>query len=233
MLKGHREPISRRGFLGRMLAVGLLVAMGDHLLDALSGSRRRSPRGEAFAGSVPVHPEQKVCAPTSCLSEADRRVLEALTAVVIPSDELGPGAREAGVNLKIERMLGASPVLLNRYADGVRAFDTLARTRNGLGYAELSYDQQVELFTLAAESKERLWPKSDPQSLAGKVRGKLHHWYYRRYVGVTDPMMIIVDQMARDVSESYYATQLAWDSLGYSGPPFPFGYVGRPSPCVG
>jgi len=232
MTTGCKEDVSRRGFIRRAMAVGLVVVFGDHLVDGLLRLQNRSGGQVAFAEVSGIPGGEKPCTGHQCFSSAERGVLEALVAVVIPSDEIGPGAKEAGVAAEIERMLKTSPRLLRRYSDGLQAFDKLAGTQYHRGLAALPYDKQVELFAFVKEAKDRLWPETDPQSLPGKFERKLHHWYYRRYIGVTDPMMVLMDQLMRDASESFYATKLAWDSLGYSGPPFPFGYAGRKSHCA-
>lgn len=225
------EGISRRRFLLRAMAVGLVAVFGDFLVGGLLSLRKKIGLVDARAEGLPAPDGTVATIPGRILSQQEREVLEAIVAVVVPSDEMGPGAKEAGVASDIERLMGNNPHLRQRYSDGLQAFDALARSQYRKRFSALRYDDQVNLFTLVEEAKKRVWPDESPSSMLGKVKWRLHHWYYRRYVGVTDSMMVLMEQVTRDASESFYATKTAWDSLGYSGPPFPFGYAGRRSPC--
>jgi hypothetical protein len=227
------DPVSRRGFLFRVAAVGVVVAVGAHILDRLIRPQGGIDPGGAVAGGPKIPATSQPPRPDAfhVLSDSGRKTLEALTAVVIPSDETGPGAREVGVVDEIERMLHQNQVLFERYSEGLQAFDDLALRRSRMRFHQLASEDQIELFALIEEAKGRLWLDDEQRSLIERTKRKLYHWYYRHYIGVTDSTMILFDQVIKDVSDSFYATRLAWDSVGYSGPPFPFGYVGRLSAC--
>ena len=180
-------------------------------------------------GSVAPTP---ICADERCLSSDEFHMLEALAAVVIPSDEHGPGAREAGVAQRIHQSIFHAEPVRRRYTEGLQAIDALARQRYSKAFTELSYDKQREVFTFLDEAYGKLWPQVPPTAFSGKVRWKLHHLYYRQIAGVSDPALIMIDQVTRDAAEAFYSTPVAWEWLGYSGPPFPFGYAGRGRTCV-
>jgi gluconate 2-dehydrogenase alpha chain len=76
------------------------------------------------------------------LTQRHSAVLDALVARLIPTDEHGPGAREAGVPDYIVRSLGAEyGEHLETYAGGLAAIDALAEAR-GAGFAELAAADQ-------------------------------------------------------------------------------------------
>lgn len=208
------------------------MLFGDVLFGGLLSLRKKTGVEEVRAEGLGIPGGAAPAINHEILSPLEREVLEAVVAVVVPSDEMGPGAKEAGVAGDIERTIGNSPLLLQRYSDGLRAFDALAQSQHRKRFAELAYDDQVKLFALVEDAKKKVWPEDSPSSILGRFEWRLHHWYYRRYVGVTDPIMVLMEQVTRDASESFYATKTAWDSLGYSGPPFPFGYAGRRAPCA-
>jgi hypothetical protein len=232
-MRNMNQGISRRRFLGRLLATGVTVAVGQAWFDlATSGSRNEKSLRNAFAeapGSVAPAP---ICSDGQCLSSDEFRVLEALVTVVIPSDDHGPGAREAGVAQRVHQTIFRAEPVWRRYVEGLRAIDAVARKRYHKAFAELSYENQRDLFIFLEEAYGKLWPQIPPTTFSGKVQWKLHHLYYRQIAGVSDPALIMIDQVTRDAAEAFYSTSVAWESLGYSGPPFPFGYAGRARTCA-
>lgn len=82
------------------------------------------------------------------LTAAESDVLEAMTARIIPSDERGPGAREARAAHYIDRAL-AGPLSGSRaaYASGLAALDAYARSKKGAPFNQLSPADQDALLT--------------------------------------------------------------------------------------
>jgi gluconate 2-dehydrogenase gamma chain len=72
--------------------------------------------------------------------------IDALAARIIPTDALGPGAREAGVIHYIDRALaGAYAADQPLYLRGLAALDAYARDRFGDEFAALTADQQDQI----------------------------------------------------------------------------------------
>jgi hypothetical protein len=77
------------------------------------------------------------------LRSAQRATLRAIADRLIPSDDHGPGAVQAGALAYVERELdGAYADLLPAYADGLQLVDARARATQGLPLAELAPDAQ-------------------------------------------------------------------------------------------
>jgi len=77
------------------------------------------------------------------LTAAEADLLEAIVARLIPADETGPGALEAGAVAYIDRALaGALRGGRDSYAANLAAVDAHARTRYQKGFATLTSDQQ-------------------------------------------------------------------------------------------
>ena len=76
----------------------------------------------------------------------DARSLEVLEAIVerlIPTDDAGPGAREAHVSRYIERALATEYVsLLETYEAALAAVDAHAQAAHGRGFSALDAEQQ-------------------------------------------------------------------------------------------
>lgn len=96
-----------------------------------------APRGAAVA--APHLPR----APLENLTAAEAEVLEAIVARLIPSDEYGPGAVEAGAVNYIDRALGGALWgSRDEYRAGLAAFDLYCRRSRGAPFAELSATDQ-------------------------------------------------------------------------------------------
>ncbi len=72
--------------------------------------------------------------------------LSAVLSRLIPEDDLGPGALEAGVLTFIDRQLSSSQAHLRRaYAGGIDGLDEFARRRTGRTFAELPPQAQDDV----------------------------------------------------------------------------------------
>ena len=94
------------------------------------------------------------------LSPAELTTLKAAVDRVIPADDLGPGAVEAGVFVYIDRLLGdGGAALLPLYQGGLAALDAA----EGSAFADLDADAQDEVLTRAeagelADAPEGFFP---------------------------------------------------------------------------
>jgi gluconate 2-dehydrogenase gamma chain len=78
-------------------------------------------------------------APLEALTAQEADLLDLITARLIPTDGLGPGAREAKVVRYIDRALaGALAASRDGYRTGLAAFDRYCRTSRGKPFAELT-----------------------------------------------------------------------------------------------
>jgi hypothetical protein len=76
-------------------------------------------------------------------TKAEARALKAILARLIPADQNGPGAVEAGVLTYIERALvGELEGLRHSYSLGLRAVDAIAEERYALLFADLEAPDQ-------------------------------------------------------------------------------------------
>jgi hypothetical protein len=84
----------------------------------------------------------------SALTPAQMKTLEAFIDRLIPSDELGPGAVEAGAQVYIDRVLaGPNAGEKASFIQGLEAVDALAKRVHGGALAELSADQRDQVLT--------------------------------------------------------------------------------------
>ena len=112
-------------------------------------SRRDLLKRAAFAAAaVPVFRRSSdafavQAAPLENLTSEQSAILDAVVARLIPSDDLGPGAKEAGVVHYIDRALGGALASSRpAYASGLAALDRYARSSRGDAFARLSPTDQ-------------------------------------------------------------------------------------------
>jgi gluconate 2-dehydrogenase gamma chain len=106
------------------------------------------PSAEALAQTnvAPTTPAQLEALESLTASEAD--TLQAIVARLIPADENGPGAAEAGAAHYIDRALGG-PLrgFREAYAAGLAALDAHALAAKGATFVKLPADQQDAILT--------------------------------------------------------------------------------------
>jgi len=112
-------------------------------------SRRDLLKRAAFAAAaVPVFRRSSdafavQAGPLENLTSEQSAILDAVVARLIPSDDLGPGAKEAGVVHYIDRALGGALASSRpAYASGLAALDRYARSSRGDAFARLSPTDQ-------------------------------------------------------------------------------------------
>jgi gluconate 2-dehydrogenase gamma chain len=130
--------LSRRSILQRSAAVGAATALS----------------GRAFAQAAAAGE------PYTNLTPAEGRTLEAIASRLIPSDQNGPGALEAGAVRYIDRALGSALASSrSSYRAGLAALDSRARDAGGDSFAALGPEAQDEL--LAAIERDAAPLQSD------------------------------------------------------------------------
>ena len=118
------QTLSRREWLKRAAVAGAAAAVPVGAVGAPAG---QAPAGTSF----------------ETLTAAEGETLEAITARLIPTDELGPGATEARAARYIDRALGgALAASLPAYREGLRAVDRFSETAAGGRFADLPADAQ-------------------------------------------------------------------------------------------
>ena len=84
----------------------------------------------------------------SVLTPTQMKTLVAFIDRLIPHDELGPGAVEAGAQIYIDRVLaGPNANEKDRFVQGLEAVDASARKMHGASLADLSIEKRDQLLT--------------------------------------------------------------------------------------
>ena len=130
-MSDDKAAITRRELLAGMTSVAAATTITS------------SVHGQSQAPTPPAVPTQVPREAFENLTAAESELLERIVERLIPSDEHGPGAREARVAHYIDRALGGA--LANQrqpYASGLAALDRYARASRGQPFLELSGTDQ-------------------------------------------------------------------------------------------
>ena len=136
-------------------------------------TRRGISRRTVLAG-VPLVQISALAAAAPTIASAftpdQMRLIDAVVNRLIPSDELGPGAREAGVPVYFERSF-AGHLRGDRsvFCEGLATMEAAARARHNTVFAQLSPGQQDE-FLSAMEKNEVSGFRPDSRTFFHRMR---------------------------------------------------------------
>ena len=133
-LSGVSDAITRRDMIGGVTLAGVALSTGALI-----------PISEIKAAPQAAAAEAKT---SSAFLPEQRRILEAFVDRIIPRDENGPGALDAGAADYIDRafveFLGAEK---ESFAQGIAAVDAYARMSQGGPFADLSAEKRDAVLT--------------------------------------------------------------------------------------
>jgi gluconate 2-dehydrogenase gamma chain len=185
---------TRRDLLrGAGLAGAAAVASPASLFTPVDAAQSASRRG-----SVPTREAFE----TLTASEAD--LLDAIVARLIPSDQYGPGAREARAAHYIDRALGGALASSREaYASGLAALDRYARISRGKPFVELSATEQDSVLSDIEAGSATGTPGANFQGSSAQFF-----------------TMVLNHTRQGTFGDPYYggnANFVGWDLLGYPG----------------
>lgn len=152
--------LSRRSLLKRLGVAGSAAIVPLHSADA--------PAATADAAQAPAASSQADA--FQHLTPAEAAVLEAVTARIIPSDENGPGAKDARAARYIDRALGGALAGSRAaYSSGLAALEAYAQSSKGAPFTGLSPADQDAVLTEVQSNKATGFSPSG-QSFFGMVR---------------------------------------------------------------
>lgn len=103
------------------------------------------------------------------LSPIQYQTVDRLCELLIPADELGPGAHQAGVPFYIDSILHyASPVEQQAWRRGLGVVEQEANSRFGKIFLECTVVQQRQLFAAMAANEEN--PQTEPEEFFGQLK---------------------------------------------------------------
>ena len=125
----------------------MIVRMNVKEKDAGDVSRRELIQSAAFVPLAALAlSAQQAAPPKTALTTAQMKTLEAFVDRLIPSDDLGPGALQAGAQIYIDRVLaGPNAGEKAGFVQGLEAVDAAAKRVHGAAFAELSAEKRDQM----------------------------------------------------------------------------------------
>ena len=158
---------------------------------------------------------------THWLTPGEYLVASALAALIVPSDETGPGAQEARGADTLDRLVAGSHPRQLLYAYGLLAFDELAQHKHDRGFAELDQEKQMDLLTRVERVRAESATRSSLEKITRRAAILCGRW------GGLPAAVDLFPTLVEDVLQAFYTSRVAWEWLGYDGPPMPTGYYER------
>jgi Gluconate 2-dehydrogenase subunit 3 len=220
VLNSDKE-ISRRQFIKRAALVGAATVGGTTAVGGGKLALDRIWRANELARRDRERPSGK-----RWFTPAEHRLVTALCDIIVPSDETGPGALQAGVVERLDRMLALSQEPRRLYARGLLAFDELAGRQRGRAFAELADTEKIGL----VEELERIFQEMarGGVSVIERVSHKAKAVYRSWPEGAAANLFAV---LVEDTMAAFYSSEIAWQSLAYDGPPFSRAFVTNLGPC--
>lgn len=114
---------------------------------------------------------------------AEHRAVDALTEVLIPTDERSPGARAAKVADYLDFILNESTADAKQsWKDGVAVLDAASTSRFSKPFADLTAEQQVAIVAEAARNEST--PATPLEKFFVEAKGRTIHGYYTSEIGI-------------------------------------------------
>ena len=172
-MSDERWTMTRREMLGASAAALVLPLLNARPLAALTE--------RAFAARF--------------FTPAEFAMVDELSDIIIPTDEVSPGARAARVAGEIDRRLADSldTRQQQQWRDGLRAVNDLAREMTGKTFMQASADQRIEVLTRMESMVDetpgsRRGRRADPKSALGsffrQIKGATSRAYYTSKIGI-------------------------------------------------
>ena len=162
-MSDERWTMTRREMLGASAAALVLPLLSARPLAALTES--------AFAARF--------------FTPAEFAMVDELSDLIIPTDEVSPGARAARVAGEIDRRMADSldPEPKKRWRDGLRAVNDLAREMTGgKTFMQATAEQRLAVLTRMAANESD--PKTPAEKFFGYVKRSTARAYYSSAVGI-------------------------------------------------
>jgi Gluconate 2-dehydrogenase subunit 3 len=161
--------------LSRRDALKIAVGVGAVAVIPLVPAELAEAAQKAVAKAKPGAPK--------FFTPAQHRAVDALTEVIIPTDERSPGAKAAKVADYLDFILNESSAEAKQaWKDGLSALDEASMTRFSKPFADLTADQQVAIVGDAAKNEAS--PTTPLEKFFVEAKDRTIHGYYTSEIGI-------------------------------------------------
>ncbi len=164
------KTISRRTAL-KILAVGVGAVSAPPIL------------GQQQHHGMVMEPVAEKQQPLRFFTAPEIATITAISALIIPTDEHSPGAKEAGVAGFIDLMVSESANETKAlWREGLAAVESLCQKRFAAGFSSATTEQQVSL--LKVISRNEYSPKTIEERFFVAIKGLTVDGYYTSQIGI-------------------------------------------------
>lgn len=222
--------ITRRKFIKWAAIVGGAISVSSFLSVGGKALLDKRKRAKKLAGNTKERPVES----NRWFTSEECALISALAALIVPTDETGPGASDINIVDALEHVVEKSQDRYIRdrhilYRKGLDAFDKVAQREYGSVFAKLTCEQQISILKSLDNALKKVPAYSN--FLLDRVNRKAKKIYYKYKLNGFGETVDLFPVLVKDVMECFYTSQVAWNGLGYDGPPMPNGYLGRLSEC--
>ncbi len=107
------------------------------------------------------------------------------------------------------------------------AFDEVAHRKYDYVFAKLTSEQQISILKSLDNATSLTKVTKGSNSLLDRVNRKAKKIYYKYKLNGFGETIDLFPVLVKDVMKCFYTSPVAWNWLGYDGPPMPNGYLGQ------
>jgi hypothetical protein len=111
-------------------------------------------------------------------------MVDALSELIIPTDDHSPGARAAKVAACVDSRLADAWDEQDRtdWREGLKRIDQLSRESSGMSFVQSSADQRLAVLTRIAQNEKQ--PKLPEEKFFAQLKSRVVHAYYTSEIGI-------------------------------------------------
>lgn len=174
-----RTGISRREVL-KSLAAAVAVAAGA--TPRVAGAARAQPAGSGINVTLPGLSVVEV-ETTHFFSLEEKQMIATVADLIIPTDEVSPGARAAGAHDWIDFVVANSPESVkHQWREGLRALDRSSEEMAGRKFLELSPGERQKLLEEFAQREDA--PETPGERFFALAKEATVNGYYTSEIGL-------------------------------------------------
>ncbi|MDQ1272402.1 MAG: hypothetical protein QG591_1032 [Planctomycetota bacterium] len=222
----HKK-ITRRKFIKWVAIVGGIISVSSFLSIGGKIVLDRRKRANKLAGTIKERPSES----NRWFTPGECALISALAALIVPTDEIGPGASDIDIVDALGRVVEKSQDRHILYRKGLYAFDEVALREYGSVFARLTSEQQLSILKSLDDATSLTKGTAAGSSLLDRVNRKARKIYHKYKLNGFGEAIDLFPVLVNDVVECFYTSPVAWNWLGYDGPPMPNGYLGQLSRC--
>lgn len=219
--------ITRRKFIKWAAIVGGIISVSSFLSVGGKAVLDKRKRAKKFARNTKERPVES----NRCFTPSECTLISALAALIVPTDETGPGASDIDIVDALEHVVEKSQDRYILYRKGLDAFDEVAQREYGSVFARLTCEQQLSILKSLDNATSCTKDTTVSFSFLYRVNRKAKKMYYKYKLNGFGETVDLFPVLVSDVMGCFYTSQVVWNWLGYDGPPMPNGYLGQLSKC--